>query len=183
MYETYAVGCKTVTVTEAEKRLPPCIAPDGIGYGDINGDGYVTKTDGETVANYVVGNVDLTPEQQVRADVDADGVVTSTDALLIAKYAEGKINTFSVCSAKPVFSVTNFTVTPLSCEEPCDVNISITWTNTGNDTGTKTLYYTVNGVKHLLGTETLAPNASVTYAATKTGLSAGSYTICPDPNE
>ena len=83
----------------------------------------------------------------------------------------------------PIFAVSNFTVTPSSCKEPCDVVISITWINVGSGTGTKTLYYTVNGTKHLLGTETLAPNASVTYAATETGLSAGSYTICPDPNE
>jgi len=129
MYETYTVGCKTVTVTEAEYNF--VVQAYNLGDGGIN-------------------------------------------ALCPGCYKEELI---------PVFSVTSFTVTPLSCEEPCDVDISITWTNTGSGTGTKTLYYTVSGVKHLLGTETLGPGASVTYTATETGLSVGSYVICPDPNE
>ena len=178
MYETYAVGCKTVTVTEAEETIT-CTGPTphfGSGcelllHYDANNDGIITSFEA----------VDA-------ADDYSNGLITrkELDFVIDAKDV-GSINTKCPGCYKeeliPIFSVTNFTVTPLSCEEPCDVNIAITWTNTGSGTGTKSLYYTVNGTKHLLGTETLVPNASVTYAATETGLSVGNYVICPDPNE
>ena len=178
MYGTYAVDCKTVTVTETEETVT-CADPTphhGSGcelllYYDENNDGAIDPTDiNNANADYSAGSI-------TKAELD----------FVAQAYYNGSIN--ALCpecyeeELTPVFSVTSFTTTPASCEEPCDVDISITWTNTGTGTGTKTLYYTVNGVKHLLGTETLEPGASVTYETTETGLSAGSYVICPDPNE
>ena len=81
------------------------------------------------------------------------------------------------------FSVTDFVVTPLSCEEPCDVDISITWTNTGSVTGTKEVGFTINNKKEWWVTETLDPGQSDTFASKVQGLLAGSYIICPYPDE
>ena len=80
-------------------RLPPCLAPDGLGYGDVDGDGYVTDADANLVSDYTVGNATLTSEQLIRADVNGDGNVTITDSMLIGRYAAGLIGTFSVCPA------------------------------------------------------------------------------------
>ena len=79
-------------------RLPPCFAPDGLGYGDIDGDGYVTDDDAQLVSDYTVGNVTLTDAQLIRADVNNDGDVTITDAMMIARYAAGLEDSFTVCS-------------------------------------------------------------------------------------
>ena len=178
MYETYAVDCKTVTVTEAEETVT-CTDPtphyasgcELLLHYDANDDGVIDS---------IEANVAISDQKS--------GLITEAEMnFVVDAWKAGSINKLCPGCYKeelvPIFSVTSFTVTPLSCEEPCDVDISITWTNTGNATGTKTLYYSVNGTKHLLGTETLGPGASVTYTATETGLSAGSYTICPDPNE
>ena len=73
---------------------PPCG-----NYGDISGNGDVTRVDATIVENYVNGYGVLTPEQLVLADVDGDGVVTRADAALIADYAVGNIDTFPVCTA------------------------------------------------------------------------------------
>jgi len=178
MYETYTVGCKTVTVTEAEETVT-CTDPtphfasgcELLLHYDANNDGIIDSDELKTASDdYATGSITMA-ELSFVIDASSAGSINS---LCPGCYKEELV---------PVFSVTNFTVTPLSCEEPCDVDISITWTNTGSGTGTKTLYYTVSGVKHLLGTETLEPGASVIYAATESGLSAGSYVICPDPNE
>ena len=96
----------TKSITLVESRLPPCNAPDGIGYGDIDGDGYVTEDDATMVENYAIGKSgsELTDAQIIRADVDGDGEVTITDAILIGKYAtyvEG-YDTFPVCEVCPV---------------------------------------------------------------------------------
>ena len=178
MYKTYAVDCKTVTVTEAEETVT-CTDPtphftsgcELLLHYDADNDG-------------IIGPVDV---NGANTDHSANLITDAEHDFVTQAYFSGSIN--STCPGcykeelTPIFSVTSFTTTPSSCEEPCNIDISITWTNTGTGTGTKTLYYTVNGVKHLLGTETLEPGASVTYAATETGLSAGSHIICPDPNE
>ena len=87
-------------------RLPPCFAPDGLGYGDIDGDGYVTQADAEYIAKHVIGisGYPLSDAQFIRADVDGDGEVTQTDALLIAKYASyvAGYDIFPVCSTYTV---------------------------------------------------------------------------------
>ena len=178
MYETYAVDCKTVTVTKAEDTIT-CTGPTphfGSGcelllHYDANNDGVIDGAE----ANNAISD-------------QKSGLITEAEMdFVINAWKKGLINTSCPGCYKeeltPIFAVTNFTVTPSSCNEPCDVVITITWTNTGRGTGTKTLYYTINGTKHLLGTETLGPNASVTYTATETGLSFGNYVICPDPNE
>ena len=76
-----------------EGRRPPCGQ-----MGDVDGDGWVTDSDAQMVAEYVVGNITLTPEQLSRADVNGDGIVDIVDAMFIAQYVEGIIDTFSACN-------------------------------------------------------------------------------------
>ena len=80
---------KTCSGCYVALRLPPCTAPDGIGYGDIDGDGFVTMSDAEYVQKCIAGlsGYTLTDAQKIRADVNGDGSVTLQDALLIAKFA------------------------------------------------------------------------------------------------
>ena len=82
---------------QKKSRLPPCFAPDGLGYGDVDGDGYVTNDDATMVQEYVVGNITLTDAQLIRADVNNDGDVNATDAMMIARYVAGLEDSFPVC--------------------------------------------------------------------------------------
>ncbi len=107
-------------------RTPPCYQPGtGIGYGDIDGDGYVTTkkapTEGEfapaeqapfTDAVYPLRRtagflhdpithelMSDDPQKIARMNVNNDGTVgNSVDALCIMKYAQGLINNFPVCT-------------------------------------------------------------------------------------
>jgi len=84
---------------------------------------------------------------------------------------------------RAIFSITDFTVTSLSCEEPCDIDIYLTWTNTGSIAGTKEVGFTINSKKEWWITKTLDPEQSATFTSRVSGLSAGSYIICPYPDE
>lgn len=79
---------------------PPCYAPDGLGYGDVSGDGDVSAVDTLLVMRYVSDSVlyPLSAAQRIRADVDGDGVVTQADANMINEYAVGARTTFPVCA-------------------------------------------------------------------------------------
>lgn len=76
-------------------RIPPCG-----NYGDIDGDGYVTREDGASVGAHVAGIETLNNEQMRRADVDGSGDITLADAVLIGKYGVGYggYDTFPVCA-------------------------------------------------------------------------------------
>lgn len=71
---------------------PPCG-----NYGDVNGDGAVTKADAELALDHWMGYIVLTEEALLRADVDGDGVVDWYDASLIYGFIQGGILTFPVC--------------------------------------------------------------------------------------
>ncbi len=78
------------------------------GYGDVNGDGYITQADvtraseliGESLSssttqqNIIDGYIDTL--ELLRADVDGDGIVTATDVDLIQQYVDRASNTFPV---------------------------------------------------------------------------------------
>lgn len=70
-----------------------------------------------------------------------------------------------------------------ACTAPCDMTVDITWTNNGGITGTFTPVIVVNGTSTPSATiETLDPTQSVTKTFSLTGLIAGAYNICSDPN-
>ena len=57
---------------------------DEYSLGDVNGDGSLTEVDVLLCVNYIIGLVDLEPEEFLAADVDGNGVINIYDALLIA---------------------------------------------------------------------------------------------------
>ena len=96
----------TPSPSPAPKR-PPCFFTyivDGDfvgsrGYGDVNGDGWVTMDD----AKMTISDRDrLEGANKKAADIDANGIVDFvSDAVSIAKYVYGSIQTFPVCSGEP----------------------------------------------------------------------------------
>lgn len=65
-------------------------------YGDVNGDGVISKADVTLIQEYLVGKKDLDKYQLIAADVDGDGEVSLKDASLIQKLLAGLITEFSV---------------------------------------------------------------------------------------
>lgn len=78
--------------------------------------------------------------------------------------------------------VVNFTVTPQTCQTPCNTVVSITWENTGNAEATFTPGYTVNDTLYGTSPLTLLPGQQGVLQQTIYGLTTGSYEICPVPN-
>ena len=80
-------------------------------------------------------------------------------------------------------TATNITYSTTDCDEPCNVTVTITWTNTGGRTQTITPGIIVDGVRTAGTPITLAKNETATpQIFTVTGLMEGDHTICPDPN-
>ena len=63
-------------------------------FGDISGDDNITAYDASLALQYVVGLIELSPEQQYAADVTGDGKVSALDAALILQYSVGLITVF-----------------------------------------------------------------------------------------
>ncbi|MFA5246998.1 MAG: dockerin type I domain-containing protein, partial [Candidatus Micrarchaeia archaeon] len=74
-------------------RVAPCGKP-----GDIDADGYITRSDYE-LAYTLVDSGSLTADQLARVDVDANGYAGYNDVSLISSYSNGNINTFTACTA------------------------------------------------------------------------------------
>ncbi len=68
------------------------------------------------------------------------------------------------------------------CVEPCNTTVDITWTNNGVVTGTFIPTITVNGNPMSMSEEFLDPGLSATRTFSLSGLTAGDYNICADPN-
>lgn len=58
--------------------------------GDLNQDGVITSADAVLLARYLVGYVELTPQQLAAADLNEDGNVTSADSVKLAQWLVGK---------------------------------------------------------------------------------------------
>ena len=54
-------------------------------FGDVDGDGQVSKSDMDLVEEYILGNVELTEQQFARADCNEDGAVNVLDLVRIRK--------------------------------------------------------------------------------------------------
>lgn len=65
-------------------------------YGDVNGDGVISKADAEMILQSGVGNTSLDKYQFIAADVNGDGKVNAQDATLILKLLAGTITEFPV---------------------------------------------------------------------------------------
>jgi len=62
--------------------------------GDVSGNGQITAYDASLVLQYVVGLIELSPEQQKAADVTGNGTISALDAALILQYTVGLIKSF-----------------------------------------------------------------------------------------
>jgi len=65
-------------------------------YGDVGKDGAVTACDSALTAQYALGSVTVTGDQQKAAEVSGDGKITADDAALIAHRAVGWITDLPV---------------------------------------------------------------------------------------
>jgi hypothetical protein len=71
-------------------------------------------------------------------------------------------------------TATDITVTPSTCEAPCDIAVSITWENVGSMQGTFVPKFSIKII--------LQPGGSYTMTQTLFNMPAGNYVICPSPN-
>ena len=76
---------------------------------------------------------------------------------------------------------TEITLTPSTCNEPCNSNVDVTYMNSEQTAGDFTPEITVNGVSVTLGVETLDPGISIVKTFALTDKMAGTYTICAVP--
>lgn len=94
----------------------------------------------------------------------------------------------TTCDSLAVKKPANITATDLvlntyDCDEPCTLDISITWQNTGGRAGTFEPAYIINGTRKGLGSNiSMAVSQIYSTVFTETGLIENTYTICPDPN-
>ena len=77
---------------------------------------------------------------------------------------------------------TAITPSKITCTEPCDLTVDITWINSGETVGTLIPTIIVNGAPTTMAFEPLGPGLFVTKTFPLIGLVAGTYDICADPN-
>lgn len=92
-------------------------------------------------------------------------------------------NSYIVTMNGEGITATNMDVSPLDCDEECDVTITVTWENKSNRRRKFIPAIIVDGNKISLGTEIyLNKNDIITRTYNLTNLTEGTYNICPDPN-
>ena len=79
-HKTELVGAKAATCTE-DGQMVEMTAPEGLANCDFNGDGKVTKADGQALLDYVTGVLDSISNKD-NADFDNDGNIDTYDAYL-----------------------------------------------------------------------------------------------------
>jgi len=73
-------------------------------YGDLSGNKEITAFDASLVLQYIVGLINLSPEQKIAADVTGDKKVSALDAAMILQYTVGLITQLPIepITAAPV---------------------------------------------------------------------------------
>lgn len=110
--------------------------------------------------------------------LELSGYKIETGSIILTS-AQGEVISIDL---RPSIIPTIITPSKITCTEPCDLTIDVTWTNTGGITGTFAPTITVNGLPNVLPNESLGPGLSVTKTFTLTDLMIGDYNICPEPN-
>jgi hypothetical protein len=75
----------------------------------------------------------------------------------------------------------NMVPTPTTCIEPCDINIDVTYSNTGETIGIFTPEITIDGTSIMLAPDMLDPGATIIKTFSSTGILSGIHTICAVP--
>ena len=84
---------------------------------------------------------------------------------------------------KANITATNMVLSQTECVEPCDTDVTITWTNTGGIPGTFEPAIVVNVTRTGAGyNQNVAAGATFSETFNLTALVANTYTCCPDPN-
>ncbi len=65
-------------------------------YGDVNGDGVISKADATMIQQYSVMLIELDNIQKIAADVTGDGIVNINDVTEVQMLLEGLIDEFEV---------------------------------------------------------------------------------------
>lgn len=65
-------------------------------YGDVNGDGIISKADVTLTQQYIAKMVTLDNYQKIAADVNGDGQINLSDVTLMNKLLTGAIDEFPV---------------------------------------------------------------------------------------
>ena len=150
------------TIALTDRRAPPCFVngdPEQ-GYGDVDGDGYVTDADAQLIAEYTIDTATLTPAQLIRADVRGTGVVDSSDMLVIQQYVAGLIDTFPVCIVPAEGELVEVDI-PASVPHGASYDVTAKAHNKGGSTGTFEIrWYTDTVLRSTSGTFTLAADAT-----------------------
>lgn len=93
--------------------------------------------------------------------------------------------TVTVTAAPANIVAASITVSTNACTEPCNVTVDVSWNNIGGTAGTISPSITVDGTIPAglpLPEVTLNPGDILTQTFSVTGLTAGTHSICPDPN-
>jgi len=91
-------------------------------------------------------------------------------------------STIAITAMPANITATAITPSVTTCTEPCNMTVDITWKNNGGTSGTFIPTITINGAPTILPEESLGPNLSITKTFSLTGLMAGTYSICSNPN-
>lgn len=87
------------------QALPPKPAACS-GYGDVDGNGQINKTDMDLI-NAHLSTPSLNTDQQKRADVDGDNNITSQDYLSIESYLKNTLAVFVVCTPVKITNISS----------------------------------------------------------------------------
>ena len=91
---TYIEGTYTNASTFTIKGCEGTV--DGVLYGDVDLDGFVTAADAQLASRYVAELIDLESKSKQAADVNLDGHVNGVDTTFIMLYVDGTITSLPI---------------------------------------------------------------------------------------
>jgi hypothetical protein len=173
--ETLTVSCPTVVVPACTDTTWTCSGTDGLEHSNCGNTRTTTPcTLGFQALQMIVGAI---PED-LRYDVNNNGTVDSGDATLLM----GGTPLRALHPAN--ITATSFPTPTIPTGTYNTVNIDITWTNTGEQSGSFTPQVSIGGGAPISIGSSVSINAKDTYHinVTLTSVPSGSQSICPVPN-
>jgi hypothetical protein len=109
-------GTLSITHNATNQGSPIDVPLSGTGipeHGDVSDDDNITAYDASLALQYVIGLIELSPEQQEAADVTGDDTISALDAALILQYTVGLITSFPADSPSVAPALNSETETKL----------------------------------------------------------------------